>query len=44
LDWFKLATNDWTIYQDKNRIAAFVQKGKITECQYEEITGEPYTA
>jgi uncharacterized XkdX family phage protein len=42
MDWFKIAQNDWEVYHDKARIAMFVQKGKITAPQYEEITGVPY--
>ena len=26
----------------KEQVAAFVEKGKLTAVQYEEITGEPY--
>jgi hypothetical protein len=44
MDWFKLAQNDWNIYQDKTRITQYVIKGKITAEQYEEITGELYVA
>jgi uncharacterized XkdX family phage protein len=44
MNWFLLAQRDYEIYQDVNRIKGFVQKGKITEAQYQEITGETYTA
>jgi len=44
MNWFLLAQRDYEIYQDINRIKSFVQKGKITEAQYQEITGETYTA
>lgn len=44
MDWFLVAKNDWDVYHDKNRIGMFIQKGKITQEQYKEITGEPYTA
>lgn len=44
MDWFKIAQNDWEVYYETSRIKMFVQKGKITAAQYEEITGEPYTA
>jgi hypothetical protein len=44
MDWYKHAQNDWNIYQDKSRIAKYVEFGKITDIQYEEITGEPYVA
>jgi uncharacterized XkdX family phage protein len=43
MDWFLLAQRDYEIYQDTTRIKSFVQKGKITEAEYAEITGEPYT-
>lgn len=44
MDWFLFAQNDWEVYQDATRIAKYVQKSKITADQYQEITGEPYTA
>lgn len=44
MDWYKIAQNDWNIYQDKARIAVYVQKGKITDVQYQEISGESYVA
>lgn len=42
MDWFQAAKNDWDVYHDSTRIQMFVQKGKITSAQYEEITGDPY--
>jgi hypothetical protein len=42
MDWYAYAQNDWEVYHDKSRITRYVQYGKITEVQYEEITGEPY--
>lgn len=42
MDWFSYAQNDWSIYHDTTRIAKYVQFGKLTSDQYEEITGEPY--
>jgi uncharacterized XkdX family phage protein len=43
MDWYQVVQNDWEVYHNKTRIALFVQKGKITATQYEEITGEPYS-
>jgi Phage uncharacterised protein (Phage_XkdX) len=42
MNWFLLAQRDYEIYQDPIRIKGFVQKLKITETQYQEITGEIY--
>jgi hypothetical protein len=42
MDWFSYAQNDWSIYHDTTRIAKYVQYGKLTSDQYEQITGEPY--
>lgn len=44
MDWYKQAGNDWSIYQDLARIKKYVQFGKITSEQYEEITEESYIA
>ncbi|WP_147536105.1 XkdX family protein [Bacillus marasmi] len=44
MDWHKQAENDWSIYQDASRIKKYVQFGKITEEQYQVITGESYTS
>ncbi|MFS0776270.1 XkdX family protein [Neobacillus sp. 3P2-tot-E-2] len=43
MDWYKTASDDWDIYHDTSRIQKYVQFGKITEEQYQEITGESYT-
>jgi uncharacterized XkdX family phage protein len=43
MDWFQYARSDWEVYHDPNRIKVFVQKGKITTNQYQDITGEPYS-
>lgn len=43
MDWRLLAQRDYDIYHDNTRIKAFVQKGKITETDYFDITGETYT-
>lgn len=42
MNWFSYAQTDWEIYHDKLRIQKYVQFGKITPEQYEEITGDPY--
>lgn len=44
MDWFLAAQNDWDVYHDTSRIAKYVSFNKITPDQYQEITGEPYTA
>ena len=44
MNYFLFAQNDWNVYHDKERIAMYVQKGKITADQYFEITGETYVA
>lgn len=43
MDWFKIAQSDWGFYRDTTRIKQYIQKGKITEIQCEEITGESYS-
>jgi len=40
MDWFNIATNDWLIYRDKDRLKNYVLKGKITEDEYKSIVGE----
>jgi uncharacterized XkdX family phage protein len=42
MDWFTVCKNDWEVYHDSTRIGMFVQKGKITPEQYQQITGEAY--
>jgi uncharacterized XkdX family phage protein len=42
MDWFLFAQNDWDVYHDSTRIATYVQKGKITVDQYQQITGLTY--
>jgi uncharacterized XkdX family phage protein len=44
MDWTLQAENDWAIYHDITRMKKYVQYGKITAEQYEQITGEPYQA
>jgi uncharacterized XkdX family phage protein len=41
MDWYAYAQNDWNIYHDPTRIQKYVEFGKITQEQYNEITGEP---
>jgi uncharacterized XkdX family phage protein len=43
MDWFK-TVNEYYIsgFYTKAQVAVFVQKGKLTPAQYEEITGEVY--
>lgn len=43
MDWFGVAQDDWTYYQDPTRIADYVKYNKITADQYQQITGEVYT-
>ncbi|WLR53544.1 XkdX family protein [Mesobacillus subterraneus] len=43
MDWFKIALNDWSIYNDPSRIRKYVDFGKITQAQFTEITGESYS-
>lgn len=42
MDWFSIAQNDWSVYQDISRIAKYVQYNKITAEQYQQITGAVY--
>jgi uncharacterized XkdX family phage protein len=44
MNWMLFATNDWEVYRDAIRIANYVQKGKITPEQYEQVTGQTYVA
>lgn len=44
MDWYQYAQNDWEVYHDPSRIAKYVEFGKITPEQYEQITGETYQA
>jgi uncharacterized XkdX family phage protein len=42
MDWFGIASRYYIAgYYQKEEIAVFVARGKITEAQYQEITGEP---
>jgi hypothetical protein len=42
LNWYNIALQDWNVNHDTARIANYVVKGKITDTQYQEITGEAY--
>ncbi|MED5050672.1 XkdX family protein [Anoxybacillus rupiensis] len=43
LDYFSLVKRYYTAgYYTDNEVKIFVQNGKISEQQYQEITGEPY--
>jgi uncharacterized XkdX family phage protein len=44
MNWLQIAERDWATYHDTARISSFVEKGKITAEQYQEITGEAYVA
>jgi hypothetical protein len=37
MDWFYFAKKDYEIYQDTVRLQNFVDLGKITQAQYDEI-------
>ncbi|GEK30340.1 hypothetical protein KZO01_06490 [Kurthia zopfii] len=45
MDWFKTISDFYksSFYTD-TQVKVFVEKGKITHEQYEEITGKPYSA
>ena len=40
--WEIQARFDWDVYHDKERIKVYVEKEKISEKLYQDITGEPY--
>lgn len=42
MNFLQFAITDWGVYQDPSRIAVYVEKGKITESDYQDITGEEY--
>ncbi|MBA2872431.1 putative XkdX family phage protein [Anoxybacillus calidus] len=45
LDYYSLVKRYYEAkYYTKDDVKVFVQTGKITEQQYQEITGEPYAA
>lgn len=44
MDWYSFAVSDWEVYEDSSRTAIYVKFNKISVEQYEQITGEPYTA
>lgn len=37
MDWFQVAKNDWEVYHDSTRLQRYVEFGKITEEQYNQI-------
>jgi hypothetical protein len=39
MDWIAVATNDWNVYGDATRIQKFVDYGKITQEQANQIMG-----
>jgi hypothetical protein len=43
MNWLYIATRDFAIYQDAERIKQYVIKGKITAAQFFDITGVVYT-
>jgi uncharacterized XkdX family phage protein len=44
MDWFNVVKDYYNLgFYTKDQVKVFVQKGKITPAQYEEITGDPYT-
>jgi uncharacterized XkdX family phage protein len=45
MDWFNVIKDYYDNgFYTKEQVAVFVVKGKITPEQYQEITGDPYTA
>jgi hypothetical protein len=44
VDWMLFAQNDWSVYYDPKRIGIYVQKGKITPEQYQQVTEQTYVA
>ena len=45
MDWLKICTDYFNAgFYDINSLKSFVIKEKITETQYQEITGIPYTS
>lgn len=43
MDWYNVVKDYYLSgYYTKEQVKIFVQKGKITPAQYEEIVGEPY--
>lgn len=45
MNWFQVVKRHYDAGRyDEEAVAVFVQAGKITAEQYEDITGEPYSA
>jgi uncharacterized XkdX family phage protein len=45
MDWFKTVKSYYDSgFYTKDQVKVFVVKGKLTPEQYQEITGDPYTA
>ena len=44
MDWFKFVSDHYLKPYTIDQVKIFVTKGKITEAQFLEITGEVYTA
>lgn len=43
MDWFKIIKTNYDAgYYTKDQVRSFVDKGKITPEQYQQITGETY--
>ncbi|NDI34698.1 XkdX family protein [Chengkuizengella sediminis] len=43
MDWFKIVQRYYPKYYSKENVKVFVERTKITDEQYEQIVGEPYT-
>jgi uncharacterized XkdX family phage protein len=44
MDWYNVVKGYYDDgYYTKDNVKMFVEKGKITETEYEQITGEAYT-
>jgi len=44
MDWLKFISSNYPLNYTVNQVKVFVVKGKITEAQFTEITGEVYIA
>jgi uncharacterized XkdX family phage protein len=45
MDWYSVVKGYYDDgYYTKDNVKVFVEKGKITETEYEQITGEAYVA
>lgn len=43
MDWMNFLMRNYPKFYSKEDVKVFVSTGKITEVQYQEITGDPYT-